>query len=162
MPRAKFLDDLEPGMRATLTRTVEFHRTLKYYQSHLPAILTTPSMIGQMEVVAAMVMRPRQPGHLLSLGTHINVSHRGAARLGEKLRTVARFKKKYKPRDGRSARWVFEVEAWVGRRLIGEGTVERAVIPRPASAYKPGQKPPAKKRGKKPVTKKNAKRKKRR
>ena len=166
MPRAKSLDDLKPGMRATLTRTVEFHRTLTYYQSHLPAILTTPSMIGQMEVVAAMVMRPRQPGHLLSLGTHINVSHRGAVRLGEKLRTVARFKKKYKPRDGRSARWVFEVEAWVGRRLIGEGTVERAVIPRPANAYKPGQKPSAEKRekqrGKKSAKKKNAKRKKRR
>ena len=91
-----------------------------------------------------MVMRPRKPERLLSVVTNIKVFLRVAARLNEKLRTVARFKKKYKPRDGRSARWVFEVEAWVGRRLIGEGTVERAVIPRPASAYKPGQKPPAK------------------
>ena len=138
MPRSnsRSLDDLKPGMRATLTRTVELHRTLKHFQDHLPTILTTPSMIGQMEVTAAMVMRPRQPDNMLSLGTHINVSHCGAAKLDQKLRTVARFKKKYKPKDGRRARYVFEVEAWVGRRLIGEGTVERAVIARPANAYK--------------------------
>ena len=145
MPRRKNVDDLKPGRRATLTREVEFHRTLKYYQGHLPAILTTPSMIGQMEVTAAMVMRPCTPDEFLSLGTHINVSHRGAARLNQKLRTAARFRKKYKPRGARRPRYVFEVEAWVGRRLIGEGTVERALVPRPASAYKPRQKPPAKK-----------------
>ena len=141
MPRKKTLDDLKPGKKATLTRPVEFHRTIKYFQDHLPAILSTPSMIGQMEVTAAMVMRPYQPEDLLSLGTHINVSHRGAARVDEKLRTTAVFKKKYKPKHGGAMRYVFTVEARVGRRLIGAGAVERAAIPRPASAYKtpPGQ-----------------------
>ena len=148
-PKKKSLGDLTPGMRATLTRTVELHRTLKHFQDHLPTILTTPSMIGQMEVTAAMVMRSRTPDNLLSLGTHINVSHCGAAKLDQKLRTVARFKKKYKPKEGRRVRYVFEVEAWVGRRLIGEGTVERAVIPRPANAYKSEQSSPSKKSRKK-------------
>ena len=147
MPRlkTKSLNDLKPGMRATLTRTVELHRTLKHFQDHLPTILTTPSMIGQMEVTAAMVMRPRTPDNMLSLGTHINVSHRGTAKLDQKLRTIARFNKKYKPKDCRRARYVFEVEAWVGRRLIGKGTVERAVISRPADAYKTRPSEPAKK-----------------
>ena len=136
MAKKKTLKDLKPGKKATLTRLVEFHRTIKYFQEHLPALLSTPSMIGQMEVTAAMVMVPYQPEDMLSLGTHINVSHQGPARVKEKLRTTAAFKKKYKPKHGGATRYVFTVEARVGRRLVGKGEVERAAVPRPPRANK--------------------------
>ncbi len=127
MPR-KTLEQLKPGRTKTVLRPVEFHRTLTYFDQRLPAVLTTPSMIGQMEVASARVLQPYLPKGAISLGTHINVSHRAPARLSEKLRTTASFARVYKPKNGGRLRYVFEVEARVGKRLIGAGTVERAVV----------------------------------
>lgn len=127
MPR-KTLEQLKPGLTKVVVRPVEFHRTIKYYREHLPPVVSTPSMIGQMEVAAARVLQPFLPKGAISLGTHINISHRAPARLGEKLRTTASFARVYKPKKGGRLRYVFEVEARVGKRLIGAGTVERAVV----------------------------------
>lgn len=127
MPR-KTLEQLKRGLTKTVVRPVEFHRTLTYFDQRLPAVLTTPSMIGQMEVASARVLQPYLPKGAISLGTHINVSHRAPARLGEKLRTTASFARVYKPKNGGRLRYVFEVEARVGKRLVGVGTVERAVV----------------------------------
>ncbi len=127
MPR-KTLEQMKPGLTKVVVRPVEFHRTIKYYSERLPAVISTPSMIGQMEVAAARLMQPYLPKGAISLGTHINISHRAPARLGEKLRTTASFARVYKPKNGGRLRYVFEVEARVGKRLIGAGTVERAVV----------------------------------
>ncbi len=127
MPR-KTLEQMKRGLTKVVLRPVEFHRTIKYYSERLPAVISTPSMIGQMEVAAARLMQPYLPKGAISLGTHINVSHRAPARLGEKLRTTASFARVYKPKNGGRLRYVFEVEARVGKRLIGAGTVERAVV----------------------------------
>ncbi len=127
MPR-KTLEQLKPGQTKTVLRRVEFHRTIKHYNQRLPAVISTPSMIGQMEVAAARLMQPYLPQGAISLGTRINISHRAPARLGEKLRTTASFARVYKPKNGGRLRYVFEVEARVGKRLIGAGTVERAVV----------------------------------
>jgi predicted thioesterase len=62
------------------------------------------------------------------VGTHINVSHRAPALLGERVVATARFQRAYKPKNSRSLRYVFETEARVGKRLLGAGTVERAVV----------------------------------
>ena len=128
MPRKKTLTQLKPGAKSSLTREVEFHRTIKYYRDVLPAVLSTPSMIGQMEVSAATLLQPYLPEGMISLGTHINVSHRAPAFVDEKIRTTAVFRKKYQPNNGGRDRYVFEVEARVGRRLVGAGTVERAIV----------------------------------
>ena len=108
MPR-KTLEQLKPGLAKVVVRPVEFHRTLTYFDQRLPAVLTTPSMIGQMEVASARVLQPYLPKGAISLGTHINISHRAPARLGEKLRTTASFARVYKPKNGGSIRYVFEV-----------------------------------------------------
>lgn len=127
MPK-KTLEQLKPGLTKVVVRPVEFHRTIKHYNQRLPAVLATPSMIGQMEAAAARLMQPYLPQGAISLGTHINISHRAPARLGEKLRTTASFARVYKPKNGGRLRYVFEVEARVGKRLIGAGSVERAVV----------------------------------
>ena len=119
---------LRMGLAKIFTRPVEFRRTIAYYDKRLPPVLSTPSMIGQMEVAAAILLHPFLPKGAISVGTHINVSHVGPATVGEKLRVEAEFDRIYHPKNGGRPRYVFNVEARVGRRLIGAGTVERAVV----------------------------------
>jgi predicted thioesterase len=119
---------LRAGLKKTVVRSVEFRRTIAHYDRRLPPVLSTPSMIGQMEVAAAMLLQPYLPAGAISVGTHINVSHLRAARVGEKVRVTAAFDRIYRPRGGGRPRYVFNVEARVGRRVIGAGTVERAVV----------------------------------
>jgi len=119
---------LRAGLKKTVVRPVEFRRTIAFYDRRLPPVVSTPSMIGQMEVAAAMLLQPFLPAGAISVGTHINVSHLRAATVGEKVRVTAAFDRIYRPRGGGRPRYVFNVEARVGRRVIGAGTVERAVV----------------------------------
>ena len=121
---------LRRGLSFVVTRPVEFRRTIAYYDGRLPAVLSTPSMIGQMEVAAAKLLQPFLSTGAISVGTHINVSHRAPATVGEKLRVTAAFDHIYHPKNSGRLRYVFAVEARVRSRLIGEGTVERAVVER--------------------------------
>lgn len=119
---------LKRGLEKTLVRPVEFRRTIAHYDRRLPPVLATPSMIGQMEVTAAKLLQPFLPKGSISVGTHINVSHRAAALVGERLRTKATFDHIYHPKNSSRLRYVFRVEARVGKRLIGDGSVERAMV----------------------------------
>lgn len=125
MPKRK---QLRKGLTKTLTRAVEFRRTIAHYDRRLPPVLSTPSMIGQMEVTAALLLQPFLPKGAISVGTHINVSHLAPARVGERLAVTAAFDRIYRPENSGRPRYVFAVEARVGKRLIGKGTVERAVV----------------------------------
>ena len=124
---------LRRGLKKTLARVVEFKRTIANYDRRLPPVLSTPSMIGQMEVTAALLLQPSLPRGAISVGTHINVAHRAAARTGERLTTTAVFERLRKE-PGKRPRYVFAVDARVGKRLVGDGWVERAVINHPGPA----------------------------
>ena len=124
---------LRKGLKKTLARVVEFKRTIAHYDRRLPPVLSTPSMIGQMEVTAAMLLQPSLPRGAISVGTHINVAHRAAARTGERLTTTAVFERLRKE-PGKRPRYVFAVDARIGKRLVGDGWVERAVINHPGPA----------------------------
>ncbi len=116
-------------MRRSLTLEVELPRTIARHDPNRPPVISTPSMIGQMERTAGNVLLPFLADGAMWVGTHINVSHRAPAFLGEKLRTTAvleRITPPKKPR--RHPRYVFSVEARVGRRLVGAGTVEIVVV----------------------------------
>jgi len=128
------------GLKKVVVRPVEFRRTIANYDKRLPAVVSTPSMIGQMEVAAALLLQPFLHKGAISVGTHINVSHVAPATLGEKLRVTATFARAYKPKNSGRLRYVFEVEARVGRRLIGAGSVERAVVAPGFSGKPPGKK----------------------
>lgn len=119
---------LRRGLVKTLTRAVEFRRTIAHYDRRLPPVLSTPSMIGQMEVTAALLLQPFLPRGAISVGTHINVSHLAPATVGERLRVTAEFERLYRPKNSSRPRYVFAVEARAGKRLVGAGTVERAVV----------------------------------
>jgi len=125
---AKTPRQLRQGLRKVVVRGVEFRRTIAHYDKQLPAVVSTPSMIGQMEVAAAKLLRPFLPRGSISVGTHINVSHVTPATVGEKLRVTAEFDHIYQPKNSGRLRYVFKVEARVRKRLVGVGTVERAVV----------------------------------
>jgi len=87
-----------------------------------PRVLSTPHMIGFMEMTCRDTVLPLlEPGHD-TVGTHVNVAHLAAAPMGMSVRFLAEVTQV----DGR--RITFRVEAWDEKEKIGEGTHERAII----------------------------------
>jgi fluoroacetyl-CoA thioesterase len=87
-----------------------------------PRVLSTPHMIGYMEMTCRDAVLPfLEPGHD-TVGTHVNVAHLAAAPIGMSVRFLAEVTEV----DGR--RITFRVEAWDEKEKIGEGTHERAII----------------------------------
>ena len=115
---------LEPGMTHTITDTVRPEWTIAHYDPGLPPVLSTPAMIGLMEWAASELMKPYLEPGTLSVGTHINVTHLSATTVGRAIHATARFKET----DDRF--YVFETKVEDGARLIGRGTVTRAIVDR--------------------------------
>lgn len=86
------------------------------------AVLSTPAMIGQMEVVSLEAVKPYLDEGEQTVGTMVHVWHRAASTIGETVEIEA----KLVERDRR--RLLFEVKATLGGKLLGEGTHERFVI----------------------------------
>ena len=87
-----------------------------------PRVLSTPHMIGFMEMTCRDTVLPLlEPGHD-TVGTHVNVAHLAAAPMGMSVRFLAEVTQV----DGR--RITFRVDAWDEKEKIGEGTHERAII----------------------------------
>ena len=85
-------------------------------------VLSTPSMIGQMEgACLESVAGHLAPGES-TVGIHVCVSHVAASVTGEEVTVRSRVT------DVDRRRISFEVSAHVGDRLLGEGTHKRAVI----------------------------------
>lgn len=119
------LPHLPLGLHAFIERTVEFQWTIAAYNPDLPAIFSTPSMIGLMEIAAAESIRPHLPPGTISVGTRIEVDHLKAVPQGATVRVEAR----YIGNEGRFL--IFEVQARAGDLLIGCGQVRRAIVPSP-------------------------------
>ena len=85
-------------------------------------VLSTPQMIGFMEMVSRdLLVEMLEPGKD-SVGTVVNVKHLGAAPMGTKVT----FRSKLISLDGRRA--TFEVEAFDDAEMIGQGLHERFII----------------------------------
>ncbi len=119
------LPHLPIGLEAAIERVVEFQWTIAAYNPDLPAIFSTPAMIGLMEVAAAESIRGHLPPGTISVGTRIEVDHLKAAPQGVTVRTEAR----YVAKEGRFL--VFDVQARAGDVIIGRGQVRRAIVPLP-------------------------------
>lgn len=112
----------KPGLTAIVEKTVPFEWTIAAYDPRLPAVLSTPAMIGMMEVAAAQAVLPELPPGAITVGTRIEVDHLKAVPAGAQVRATARLS----GNDGRFL--VFEVEARSGEQVIGRGRVYRAVV----------------------------------
>jgi fluoroacetyl-CoA thioesterase len=113
---------LRAGLEAMVERVVEHQYTIQAFDPNLPAVLSTPAMIGLMEHASVMAVRPHLPSGTITVGTRIEVDHLKAVSPGARVQAYARFVK-YKGRF-----LVFDVEARSGDYLIGRGRVFRAMV----------------------------------
>lgn len=113
---------LRVGLKAQVVKQVPFEWTIAHIDSRLPAVLSTPAMIGMMEIAAAIAVQPKLALGTITVGTHIEVDHLKAVGVGARVTARARLTEI----NGRFL--CFEVEARVGRNVIGRGRVYRAIV----------------------------------
>ncbi len=114
--------EIVPGLEATVEKVVPHEWTIAHYRGVLPAVLSTPAMIGMMEVAAAKAVEPKLAPGSITVGTRIEVDHLKAAPEGANVQAWARLERI----DGRFL--AFEVEARSGHHVIGRGRVFRAIV----------------------------------
>lgn len=121
-PLQEGIPDIAKGLKSKIECVVPFEWTIAAYDSTLPAVFSTPAMIGLMELAAAQAIRPHLPEGTISVGTRIEVDHLKAAPQGAKVEASARFL------EMRGRFLVFETEARTGGTVIGRGKVFRAIV----------------------------------
>ena len=90
---------------------------------HLSAkVLSTPSMIGMIEGTCLFAVQPHLEEGQATVGTHVCVSHEGAAASGQEILIRCELSKIEK------RRLTFETEVTVDGRRISKGTHQRAII----------------------------------
>jgi fluoroacetyl-CoA thioesterase len=110
------------GLESAVQRVVPREWTIAAFDPRLPAVLSTPAMIGMMEIAAGQAVQPELPAGALTVGTRIEVDHLQAVTEGATVRAAARL-------VGYRGRFlVFEVEARSGDLVLGRGKVYRAII----------------------------------
>lgn len=121
-PRQQNAPGITKGLESKIECVVPFEWTIAAYDSSLPAVFSTPAMIGLMELAAAQAIRPHLPVGTISVGTRIEVDHLKAVSQGAKVEANARL-------VGTRGRFlVFETEARAGDAIIGRGKVFRAIV----------------------------------
>lgn len=114
----------QTGLTHTSTLTVEQQHTAQVLGSGDMPVLATPQMVALMENAAMLAVAQQLEASETTVGTQITVSHVRASKVGAEVRAVARLT----AIDGR--RLDFEVEAYDGETLIGQGTHTRFVVQR--------------------------------
>jgi fluoroacetyl-CoA thioesterase len=110
------------GLESSVEKVIPHEWTLAAFNPGLPAVLSTPAMIGMMEVAASQAVQPELPPGAITVGTRIEVDHLKAVPGGTTVRATARLVK----HEGRFL--VFDVEARSGEHLLGRGRVFRAIV----------------------------------
>ena len=115
----------QPGATGRLERTVDASLVTTHFPG--PGVLSTPSMIGIMELACHEAVRAALPEGHTSVGFEVHVRHLAPAQLGETVVTTGTLLET----NGRKL--TFAVECRSGDKLIGEGTHRRAVIQLPTA-----------------------------
>src|ERR1700735_2782621 len=110
------------GPEGAVEKGIPHGWTLAAFDPRLPPVLSTPAMIGMMEVAASQAVQPELPPGAITVGTRIEVDHLKAVPGGTKVRATARLVKY----EGRFL--VFDVEAKAGEHVLGRGCVFRAIV----------------------------------
>ena len=113
---------LEVGMRGEASLVVGDEHTAAAFGAGGVRVLGTPMMIGLMESAAWRLVQPELNEGETTVGTLVNIQHLAATPLGDRVTATAELVEI----DGR--RLVFRVTARDERRVVGEGTHERARV----------------------------------
>ena len=109
-----------PGLRGEHGAVVTREMTTRHAGGE--GVLTTPSMILEMEECAQEVTRPFLPDDHTTVGYEIHVRHRKSTPVGESFTVKAELLEV----DGRKL--LFRVEAHNAKELIGDGTLRRTIV----------------------------------
>ncbi|HTC78623.1 MAG TPA: thioesterase family protein [Terriglobales bacterium] len=116
------MGDIPIGTRGEKKLLVTNEVAINFLGMEGARVLSTPHMIGFMEMTSRNAVMPLlEQGHD-TVGTHVNVAHLAAAPMG----MAVTFTAEVTGVNGR--RIEFRVEAWDEKEKIGEGTHERAII----------------------------------
>lgn len=110
------------GIEGSLERTVPAEWTLSHFDPKLPAVFSTPAMIGLMEIAASHTIQSALPPGALTVGTRIEVDHIKAVPAGSTVVARAILVEV----NGR--RLIFDVEVVCGADVIGRGRIHRAIV----------------------------------
>jgi predicted thioesterase len=114
--------EIPVGTSLKRTMTVGKEHLASYLGSGGLDVYATPAMIAFMEGTALHAVQPFLPDTSSTVGTLVSVKHLKASPLGATITCEATVTEI----DGR--RLVFEVNAYAGEELIGEGIHERFVV----------------------------------
>jgi fluoroacetyl-CoA thioesterase len=110
------------GLEGTFEKIIPHEWTIRAYDPRLPDVLSTPAMIGMMEIAAGFAIQSDLPPGAITVGTRIEVDHLKAVPSGTTVKATARLVK----HKGRFM--IFEVQARAGDHVIGRGRVFRAMV----------------------------------
>lgn len=114
---------MKDTLAVDLQNELEYTVTLDMKPAHLEApVLSTPSMVGLIEGTCLQSVQEHLDAGETTVGTHICVSHSGAAYVDEKVTISTRLK------EIKKRRLLFDVTVNSPRGCISEGTHERAVV----------------------------------
>ena len=116
------LEKVAVGMAAEKKLIVTPEMTVGHVVPGMPAVYGTPMMILHMEMAAGSAIQPSLPAGYVSVGMTVNIRHLAATPIGRTVRAIARIAKV----EAKSV--VFDVEAWDGKRKIGDGTHRRGIV----------------------------------
>jgi len=81
--------ELKIGMSKTIKLVVDASNTAAIYGNDLPKVFSTPDMIAAMETASYQCILPALPEGKFSVGTHVNVSHDLAVKIGTEVMVTA-------------------------------------------------------------------------
>jgi predicted thioesterase len=110
------------GLHATVEKVIPPEWTLAAFDPKLPPVLSTPAMIGMMEVAAAKAVQPELVPGAITVGTRIEVDHLKAVSSGARVIATAQLV------EYRGRFLVFDVEARAEEHVLGRGKVFRAIV----------------------------------
>ena len=110
------------GTTGETTFLVETQHCIEFATDGMPAVLSTPNLIGILERTARHAIEPFLDADERSVGVEIELRHLAPSPVGAKVTVVARV-------IGHFGKFVdFQVEAREGRELIARGVHKRAVV----------------------------------
>ncbi|MBN2287418.1 MAG: thioesterase family protein [Tissierellales bacterium] len=110
------------GLTHTTENIVAYKDTAASLGSGFVEVLATPMMIAVMEGTCAACVAAYLPEGFSTVGTHVNVSHKAAVKIGETYFTECELI------DVDRKKLTFRVKTYTQNQLVGEGTHERFII----------------------------------
>jgi predicted thioesterase len=116
------LDNIRVGMTGEAEVVVTPELTVGGHVPGMPMVYGTPFMILLMEVASGQAVKAHLPDGYVSVGSHVDVRHLAPTPLGRRVTAKARVI------ETTRSSILFEVQAFDGERLIGEGKHRRGVV----------------------------------